>query len=169
MSYRNTRMYQANQDPTFGPVPPTNPWMQHRTQARDSDSNLSYDGAQINNLHTMFGTRQQHQTRSPADSVNDGDGVNNGAQADPAMTSLTEQMQALHLDLAANPLKPERLALLSQQQQQVKNLKDNYQTANVEFEARKLNIDLFEAINAKLNLGLENVLQQSFICNKLAN
>ena len=161
MSYRNTRMYQANQDPTFGQVPSTNPWMQHRAPARDSDSNLSYDGAQINNLHNMFGTRQQQQARSPVDSVNDGDGVNNEAHVDPAMTSLTEQMQALHLDLAANPLKPERLALLPQQQQQVKNLKDNYQTANVEFEARKLNINLFEAINAKLNLGLENVLQQT--------
>ena len=74
------------------------------------------------------------------------------------MTLFTKQMQALHLDLANKPLKPERLSLL---QQQVKNLKDNLQTANVKFEALKLNIDLFEAINAKLNLSLEHVLQQT--------
>jgi hypothetical protein len=46
-------------------------------------------------------------------------------------------MNNMHMDLAA-------------QQQQVKNLKDNLSVAHVHLEARKVHINLFEAINQKL-------------------
>ena len=111
MSYRNNRQFQANQDARFGTVPPHNPWMQHRSPPRDNDSNLSYDGAQINNLYNLWNnTQRQHPSRSQHDSVSNSEAASDGPHADPAITSLTEQMQALHLDLAANLLKPERLA-----------------------------------------------------------
>jgi hypothetical protein len=51
--------------------------------------------------------------------------------------------------------------MLPQQQQQVKNLKDNLSVAHVDLEARKLHINLFEAINQKLNLGLDDDLERS--------
>jgi len=78
-----------------------------------------------------------------------------------SLHSLTEQMNNMHMDLAAHPIQPQRLSMLPQQQQQVKNLKDNLSVAHVDLEARKLHINLFEAINQKLNLGLEDDLERS--------
>jgi hypothetical protein len=78
-----------------------------------------------------------------------------------SLHSLTEQMNNMHMDLAAHPIQPQRLSMLPQQQQQVKNLKDNLSVAHVDLEARKLHINLFEAINQKLNLGLDNDLERS--------
>jgi len=78
-----------------------------------------------------------------------------------SLHSLTEQMNNMHMDLAAHPIQPQRLSMLPQQQQQVKNLKDNLSVAHVDLEARKLHINLFEAINQKLNLGLDDDLERS--------
>jgi hypothetical protein len=75
--------------------------------------------------------------------------------------NLTEQMNNMHMDLAAHPIQPQILSMLPQQQQQVKNLKDNLSVAHVDLEARKLHINLFEAINQKLNLGLDVDLERS--------
>jgi hypothetical protein len=70
-------------------------------------------------------------------------------------------MNNMHMDLAAHPIQPQQLSMLPQQQQQVKNLKDNLSVAHVDLEARKLHINLFEAINQKLNLGLDVDLERS--------
>jgi hypothetical protein len=78
-----------------------------------------------------------------------------------SLYSLTEQMNNMHMDLAAHPIQPQQLSMLPQQQQQVKNLKDNLSVAHVNCEARKLHINLFEAINQKLNLGLDVDLERS--------
>jgi hypothetical protein len=78
-----------------------------------------------------------------------------------SLHSLTEQMNNMHMDLAAHPIQPQRLSMLPQQQQQVKNLKDNLSVVHVDLEARKLHINLFEAINQKLNLGLDVNLERS--------
>jgi hypothetical protein len=78
-----------------------------------------------------------------------------------SLHSLTEQMNNMHMDLAAHPIQPQRLSMLPQQQQQVKNLKDNLSVAHVDLEVRKLHINLFEAINQKLNLGLDVDLERS--------
>jgi hypothetical protein len=78
-----------------------------------------------------------------------------------SLHSLTEQMNNMHMDLAAHPIQPQRLSMLPQQQQQVKNLKDNLSVVHVDLEARKLHINLFEAINQKLNLGLDDDLERS--------
>ncbi len=67
----------------------------------------------------------------------------------------------MHMDLAAHPIQPQRLSMLPQQQQQVKSLKDNLSVAHFDLEACKLHINLFEAINQKLNLGLDDDLQRS--------
>jgi hypothetical protein len=78
-----------------------------------------------------------------------------------SLHSLTEQINNMHMDLAAHPIQPQRMSMLPQQQQQVKNLKDNLSVAHVDLEACKLHINLFEAINQKLNLGLEDDLERS--------
>jgi hypothetical protein len=78
-----------------------------------------------------------------------------------SLHSLTEKMNNMHMDLAAHPIQPQQLSMLPQQQQQVKNLKDNLSVAHVDLEARKLHINLFEAINQKLNLGLDVDLERS--------
>ncbi len=65
------------------------------------------------------------------------------------------------MDLAAHPIQPQRLSMLPQQQQQVKNLKDTLSVAHINLEACKLHIYLFEAINQKLNLGLDVDLERS--------
>ncbi len=64
-----------------------------------------------------------------------------------SLHSLTEQMNNIHMDLAAHPIQPQQLLMLPPQQQQVKNLKDNLSVAHVDLEACKLHINLFEAIN----------------------
>jgi hypothetical protein len=51
--------------------------------------------------------------------------------------------------------------MLPQQQQQVKNLKDNLSVVHVNLEAGKLHINLIKAINQKLNLGLDVNLERS--------
>ncbi len=66
----------------------------------------------------------------------------------------------MYMDLAAHPIQPRRLSMLPQQRQ-VKNLKDNLSVANVDLEARKLHINLFKAINQKLNLDLQEELECS--------
>jgi hypothetical protein len=71
------------------------------------------------------------------------------------------QMNNMHMDLAAHPIQLQRLSMLPEQQQQVKNLKDNLSVAHVDLEAPKLHINLFEAINQKLNLGLDVDLGRS--------
>jgi hypothetical protein len=55
-------------------------------------------------------------------------------------------MNNIHMDLAAHPIKPQRLSMLPQQQQQVKNLKDTLSVAHINLEACKLHIYLLEAI-----------------------
>jgi hypothetical protein len=70
-------------------------------------------------------------------------------------------MNNMHMDLAAHPIQPQQLSMLPQQQKQVKNLKDNLSVVHVDLEARKLHINLFEAINQKLNLGLDVDLERS--------
>jgi hypothetical protein len=75
--------------------------------------------------------------------------------------SLTEQMNNVHMDLAAHPIQPQQLSMLPQQQQQVKNFKVNLSVADVDLVACKSHINLFEAINQKLNLGLDVNLERS--------
>jgi hypothetical protein len=45
-------------------------------------------------------------------------------------------MNNMHMDLTAHPIQPQRLSMLPQQQQQVKNLKENLSVAHVDLEAR---------------------------------
>lgn len=78
-----------------------------------------------------------------------------------SLTDLLNQMANMKIDLDNNPVRPERLKMLPQQEQQVQNLKNNLNEANSELEARTLNLAMMEAINAHLNMGLDSQLQKS--------
>ena len=141
---------------------PNGPGQNYRTTPRiDTDSETSEERRRINNLHANFMRqtwgRQNEDHQQEDDFQNDRD---NNPREETVM-SLTDQMNALKIDLAANPPRAERLSMLPQQQQQVKNLKDNLGIANTDLESRSLYIDLFESINNKLNLGLNQKLQQT--------
>jgi hypothetical protein len=137
-------------------------WFQNARdrQNRDQGNNV-FDRINRLNEHNPTQNRGDQQNQGPR-----GYEPQNNRNAPPqnlgaSLHSLTEQMNNMHMDLAAHPIQPQRLSMLPQQQQQVKNLKDNLSVAHVDLEARKLHINLFEAINQKLNLGLDDDLERS--------
>ena len=115
---------------------PNGPGQNYRTTPRiDTDSETSEERRRINNLHANFMRqtwgRQNEDHQQEDDFQNDRD---NNPREETVM-SLTDQMNALKIDLAANPPRAERLSMLPQQQQQVKNLKDNLGIANTDLES----------------------------------
>ncbi len=137
-------------------------WFQNaREQQTRDQGNSVFDRINWLNEHNPMTNRgdQQHQSPWGQDPQYHQNAAPQNLGA--SLHSLTEQMNNMHMDLAAHPIQPQRLAMLPQQQQQVKNLKDNLSVAHVDLEARKLHINLCEAINQKLNLGLDVDLERS--------
>ncbi len=133
-------------------------WFQNARERQTRDQgNSVFDGINRLNEHNPTNVRgdqnQDPRGQEPQYSRNAAP-QNLGA----SLHSLTEQMNNMHMDLAAHPIQPHQLSMLPQQQQQVKKLKDNLSVAHVDLKTRKLHINLFEAINQKLNLGLDDDL-----------
>jgi hypothetical protein len=137
-------------------------WFQNarEQQARDQGNNLL---DRINRLNEHNPTTNRGDQQPQGQREQDPQYHQNAAPQNlgTSLHSLTEQMNNMHMDLAAHPIQPQQLSMLPQQQQQVKNLKDNLSVAHVELEARKLHINFFEVINQKLNLGLDVNLERS--------
>ena len=161
-----------NRDARFGQAQHGNPW-QRRERVEESDSST---GQRIDQLNAVI--NRQNERRFENQNFNNGGRAQQEFRYEPqpqmerqpdpenrpapvAMMSLIEQMQALKVDIAANPIKPEKLSMLPQQQQQVKILHDNLTEAKVDLESKTFQLAMFEALNTQLNLGFDAQLQQS--------
>jgi len=142
--------------------PQANPDEQTQNRQQQMRDHQQRHANQNNNVFDRINRQNQHAFQNNQTQQ----GNNMFGQQNPRreqMVSLTQHMENLQLDLAAHPIQPERLSMLPQQQQQVKNLKDNLSVAHADLEARKININLFERINEVLNLNLDDDLQRSKI------